>query len=247
MIQEILLLTRISILSATLFYTSYLDWRYREVSDSVWIISGSLVTALTIVDLALDWSMTKLLLSLLSIGLSTGLAFGFYFFGLYGGADAKAIFIISLGIPLYWSSRGLHPFTGLASLTNGLILSLIIPIVMLAYNIIQIIGGRKVFEGFEHESMMRRLAAVVLGVRLKNAKNRKFWFMMEEEVEGIRRFRFNLFSLELADIERDDVWVTPGIPLLIFITSGFLYYLFLGDLSYHVIRGILSFLGLGVI
>ncbi|MCX8192716.1 MAG: prepilin peptidase [Nitrososphaeria archaeon] len=247
MIQDILFSTRISIITATLLYTSYLDWRYREIDDRIWIISGTLLTILTVLDLTMDWSIDKLFLSLLSIGFSSGLAFAFYFFGLYGGADAKAISVISLGMPIYYSPRGLHPFTGLASLTNGLIFSLTLPLILLAYNIIQMIKGRKIFEGFEHESIIKRIFAVLFGVRLRNAKSRKFWFMMEEEVEGIRRFKFNLFSLELSEIDRDDVWVTPGIPLLIFITAGFLYYIFIGDISHSIIKSILALLNIRII
>jgi preflagellin peptidase FlaK len=239
MLQESLLITRISLVSATLLYTSYLDWKYREVDDKVWIISGVLATVLTVFDLAYKWTMDKLLLSILSIGFSSGLAFGFYFLGLYGGADAKAILIVSLGLPLHQPDRSLHPFTGLATLTNGLIFSLILPLTILIYNLTQLIRKRDIFEGFHHESTIRKFFALMFGVRLKNTRNRKFWFLMEE-ADHTRRFKFGLFSPELSEIDRDDVWATPGIPLLIFITAGFLYYIFLGDISYTFFRTLLQ-------
>ncbi|MCL7396241.1 MAG: prepilin peptidase [Thaumarchaeota archaeon] len=243
MLQESLLITRISLVSATLLYTSYLDWKYREVDDKAWIISGVLATILTVFDLAHRWSMDKLLLSILSIGFSSSLAFGFYFLGLYGGADAKAILIVSLGLPLHQTDRSLHPFTGLATLTNGLIFSLILPLTILIYNLTQLIKKRDIFEGFHHESTIRKLLALMFGVRLKNARNRRFWFLMEE-ADHTRRFKFGLFSLELSEIDRDDVWATPGIPLIIFITAGFLYYILLGDISYTFFRTLLQILNL---
>jgi preflagellin peptidase FlaK len=239
MLQGYLLIARISLISATLLYTSYLDWKYREVDDKAWIISGVLATVLTVFDLALRWSIDRLFFSILSIGLSSGLAFGFYLLGLYGGADAKAILIISLGLPLHQPDRSLHPFTGLATLTNGLIFSLILPLTILIYNLAQLIKKRDIFEGFHHESTIRKFFALMFGVRLKNARNRKFWFLMEE-VDHTRRFKFGLFSLELSEIDRDDVWATPGIPLLIFITAGFLYYILLGDVSYTFFRTLLQ-------
>ena len=243
MLQESLLITRIGLVSATLLYTSYLDWKYREVDDKAWIISGVLATILTVFDLAHRWSMDKLLLSILSIGFSSSLAFGLYFLGLYGGADAKAILIVSLGLPLHQTDRSLHPFTGLATLTNGLIFSLILPLTILIYNLTQLIKKRDIFEGFHHESTIRKLLALMFGVRLKNARNRRFWFLMEE-ADHTRRFKFGLFSLELSEIDRDDVWATPGIPLIIFITAGFLYYIFLGDISYTFFRTLLQILNL---
>lgn len=231
MLREVLSIIRVSLISTTLFYTSYLDWKYREIKDIVWIVSGTIALALTAFDLAYEWSTDNLFLSLLSIGFSAGLAFAFYFLGLYGGADAKAILVISIGLPLYPSARSLHPFTGLASLINGLLFSLILPICILLYNLTQLIKGERIFEGFQHEKLMRKIFALFFGVRLKNARDKKYWFLMEE-YNGIRKFKFGLFSLELSEIDRDDVWVTPGIPLLIFITMGFLYYVFVGDLSY---------------
>lgn len=243
MIREILLTLRVSLISTTLLYTSYLDWKYREVDDKVWIISGTLALALTVFDLVYEWSIDRLLLSLVSIGFSSGLAFAFYFLGLYGGADAKAILVISTGLPIYYPTWSLHPFTGLASLVNGLISSLILPICILLYNLAQLIKGEKIFEGFEHESLMRKFFALLFGVRLKNARDRKYWFLMEE-FNNVRKFKFGLFSLELSEIDRDDVWATPGIPLLIFITVGFLYYIFVGDLSYAFFKTLFKILNI---
>lgn len=245
MIVEILLLARISLISATLLYTSYLDWKYREVDDKVWILSGILATALTTLDIVYGLSMDKLILSLLSIGFSSGLAFGFYFLGLYGGADAKAILLVSIGLPLYQQGRSMHPFTGLSTLINGLLFSLILPLTILTYNLTQLIKGRNIFEGFDHESRLRKFFALIFGVRLRDAKNKRFWFIMEEK-NHVRRFKFGLFSLELSEIDRDDVWATPGIPLLIFITAGFIYYIFLGDLSYTFFKTLFQAMNLKI-
>ena len=172
------------------------------------------------------------------------MAFGFYFLGFYGGADAKAILLVSIGLPLY-QGRSIHPFTGLSTLTNGLLFSLILPLAILIYNLTQLIRGRNIFEGFDCESHLRKFLALFFGVRLKNAKNKKFWFIMEEK-NHVRRFKFGLFSLELSEIDRDDVWATPGIPLLIFITAGFIHYIFLGDLSYTFFKTLFQAMNLKI-
>ena len=234
LMSSLLDFSRIGVVSATMLYASYRDWVDREVDDWVWLVGGGVGAALTALDLILYWNMAKLIFSLISIALTSGLAFAFYFFGLYGGADAKAVAVISISLPLYYVERSFHPFTGLASLSNGLLVSLILPISMLVYNLTQVMKGRKLFKDFEHEGAWRKLLALFLGTRVVNSRGKEFWFSMEEEREGKRYFSFNVLSVELEKI-RDDMWATPGIPLLIFITVGFLLYITYGDLIYLII------------
>lgn len=226
---------RIMIISAGMVYASYRDWVSREVDDKVWIICGALSGTLTAIDILRQWNPTLVTLSAFSIILASGLAFAFYYFGLYGGADAKAIAVISVGLPIYYSSHSLHPFTGLASLSNGLLLSLILLLVMFIWNISALIRGEKIFKDFEHEGALRKIMAMFLGVRVKKARGKRFWFLLEGERNGKKVFDFNLFGLELREAVKDDCWITPGIPLLIFITAGFLVYIVFGDLLYLMI------------
>ncbi len=220
---------RMLIVLSGMIYASYQDWIKREVEDYVWIICGAVGGGLTAIDLVIIGNINLWILTAISIALSSGLALAFYYFGLYGGADAKAIVVISLGLPLYNPPMRLHPFTGLASLSNGLMLSLALLVILFLWNVMKFARGEKIFEGFEHEKWYRKVAATFFGVRLKDARKREFWFPIEEEVNGKRFFKFGLFELELEEISRDDCWATPGIPLLIFITGGFLAYLLLGD------------------
>jgi len=232
-------LMRIVIVSGAMVYASYQDWISREVDDRIWIVSGAIGGLLTAIDIIARWDPRLAILTVLSIVLASGLAFAFYYFGLYGGADAKAIVIISIGLPIYYSPRSLHPFTGLASLSNGLLLSLFLLLVMFVWNLSAIAKGRRIFEGFEREGKLRKLAAMFLGVRVKNAREKKFWFSLEKDENGNRKFSFDLFELELKEPERNDCWMTPGIPLLIFITGGFLCYIILGDFLYLFIEAVL--------
>ena len=230
---------RIAIISAGMVYASYRDWIAREVEDHVWIICGALGGLLTIADLLMRWNLNLVIFSAFSIILASGLAFAFYYFGLYGGADAKAIAVISISLPLYYSPRSLHPFTGLASLSNGLLLSLVLLLGMFIWNLSALIRGEKIFKDFEHERTLRKIAAMFLGTRVKNARKKKFWFLLEEEKDGKRTFNFEMFGLELKKAVRDDCWMTPGIPLLIFITAGFLVYVGFGDFLYLIIKALL--------
>ena len=222
-------LARIIIIACGMIYASYEDWIKREVDDEVWILCGAAGGILTAVDLLMKWNLNLFIAAGISIALSAGLAIAFYYFGLYGGADAKAIIMISLALPIYYAPKSVHPFTGLASLSNGLLLSLGLLIALFLWNLQAIIRGKKIFEGFEHEKTIRKIAAMFLGVRVKNAREKKFWFPLEEEKNGKRFFKFGLFELEFEEAKRDDCWITPGIPLLIFITGGFIAYILVGD------------------
>lgn len=222
-------LARIIVISGGMFYASYEDWIKREVDDGVWIICGAIGAMLTAYDFIARWDLGFLAAAAISIVLSSGLAVAFYYFGLYGGADAKAVIMISLALPIYHAPRSLHPFTGLASLSNGLLLSLGLLIAFFLWNLQALARGIKIFEGLEHEKPVRKLIAMFLGVRVKNARRKKFWFPLEEERDGKRFFRFGLFELEFEEVKRDDCWLTPGIPLLIFITGGFVAYILVGD------------------
>lgn len=229
MLEAILTPARIAVAAAGLIYASYRDWVAREVDDWVWVVCGLMGAALTAIDLATRWDLGLFTLSLVSIALSTGLAFSFYLFGFYGGADAKAIAVISLAIPTHNPPFRLHPFTGLASLSNGLIFSLLILPIFLIYNIYSLARGERIFEGFEHESTIKKIAAMLFGVRSRNARRRRFWFPLETERDGKKFFSFSFFGLDLEEIPRDDCWITPGLPLLISITAGFLFYILVGD------------------
>ncbi|MCL7386930.1 MAG: prepilin peptidase [Thaumarchaeota archaeon] len=229
MLEDVLMPIRIGVVMAGLFYASYKDWVSREVDDWVWVICGVAGAVLTGLDMASWWSLDRLIQILISIVLSVGLAFAFYFFGFYGGADAKAIAVISVALPVHSPPFKIHPFTGLASLSNGLLFSLFILPLFLTWNLIALARGERIFEGFEHERGIRKLAAMLFGIRSRNARRRRFWFPLETERDGRRYFSFNILGLELEEIQRDDCWITPGLPLLISITAGFIFYILVGD------------------
>lgn len=230
---------RILLLTFTMIYASYSDWLRREVDDKVWIFSGAIGATLTAIDLILGYSLSRLMLTMVSLAFGLGLAYAFYFFGLYGGADAKAVMVISISLPLHDPPYRLHPFTGLASLSNGLLISLIIPLSMFIMNLVMILRGEKLFQGFEHESKYRKLIALFLGIRSRNARRKRFWLPLEKTVDGKRFFSFEFLTFELKRPERDDSWITPGIPLLIFIAAGFILFILVGDLIRLLISAIL--------
>jgi len=78
--------------------SSILDLRSREVDDRVWLAYGPIGLALTVLTLIVDPS--RVTFTILSAVIACAIAFGLFYFGLFGGADAKAIMCLGLTVPL---------------------------------------------------------------------------------------------------------------------------------------------------
>ncbi|MDW8084328.1 MAG: prepilin peptidase [Candidatus Caldarchaeum sp.] len=221
------------IVSITLLYSSYLDLKKREVEDVVWVVPsvvGLALNAYFSYPLGLEWLVRYVVV----VVLSTGLAFALYFAGLYGGADAKAIACVSIVQPFTSSQPNIHGITSLTMLTNGMILSMSLPVFFGLLNSYKLLRGEKIFQGFESEKLYRRFIALFLGTRMKEAAGKNFWGVIETVDDGVKRFRFNLDIDELERVDKNDVWITPGIPLLIFFTAGYFLNFLAGDLMAYL-------------
>jgi preflagellin peptidase FlaK len=73
------------------------------------------------------------------------------------------------------------------------------------------------------------------------SQNPQYAFPIERSVSGRREFDFSLKPAETAAYEvRKDVWVTSGIPYLIYITVGLILMILMGDLLATIAGGLLS-------
>ena len=244
---------RIVLAAGMLSTASFLDLRRREVSDLLWIVSGSLA----IVVYALEYvygTNFDLLTIVLPITISVAISFGVYKSGLFGGADALGLVVLAATIPTFdgrlvdqilpsHNAFLMHSIAPLIVLSNAVILSLS----QIGFNILRNAkyvwknpGG--LFEGLEHESPSRKIIAIAIGYRTNSRP--RYAFPIEQEVAGRRRFSFSPESAETAEYEsRRNVWVTPGTPFLLFMLAGFIVMLVVGDLSALIFSGVLSFFG----
>lgn len=220
---------RLILLLGTLLYGSYYDWKSREVSDYVWIIPSAVGILLQVYEIALLGHILEVYLTAFSIALTSAAALAFYKLGFFGGADAKALIAVSLILPTYTSSYSIHPFASLTVLTNGVVLTVSLPLAYALRNLASIASGTRVFRGFESEPLWKKTLVCFLGYRLKQAKPANFMFSLEKEVDGRKVFLISLLKDdEFASGE--DIWVTPGIPLLLFFTAGFILMVLQGDI-----------------
>ena len=221
---------RLAFLIVIMVGASYLDLRTREISDNVWYIALGGGALINIVQLALDFSSRFLMLLLSSLLIAGIIGFSIYYLGLFGGADAKAMISIGMILPLYQPLVGIHPFAPVIVFSNGIILSLLPTIFLLFYNLSRIARGHAIYAGFESEKTWRKALALIVGYRTRSAGG-KFLLSIERDVDSKKLFDFSPAKAGDDFVETSETWVTPGIPLLVFITAGLLLMLVYGDLT----------------
>jgi preflagellin peptidase FlaK len=223
-------LVRVAVALAMFGCACYFDLRNRSVSDGLWLVFAAAAGVLYVFDFPTSWNEGFAIF--ISMSLASGISFGIYRAGLFGGADMFALITFSAIMPLYNfgpvvsldATTSFHPFAPLIVLTNGVIFSAAQVVVNVARNA----GHRKnLFEGLQHEPASRKLIAVLIGHR---SANPKYAFPIEKTVRGKRTFDFALVPAETADYEsRKDVWVTPATPFLLFLCAGLVALVIAGD------------------
>ncbi len=227
------------IVAGMLVVGAFYDLWKREVPDKVWLLFGGLGGFLTVVDVY--FGRIGLLTPSLLVGITVVLAISLYYFGFYGGADAKALIAISIILPVYEPANFVHPFAALMILANTVTLSLFLPVALAAFNVMQMLNGKRIFEGLESEPSWRKAAACFIGYRAAPGRVKRFQLKLENVENGVRKLRFSLLRNEEEFAEEGDRWVTPGIPLVVFMLAGVAVLVLFGDLTTVVFKMLLPF------
>lgn len=210
-----------------LLFTSYLDLKKREVEDKIWLIFGGLGVALQIYEIHIqEITIIQLAISLI---LATVIGMGLFILGFYGGADGKALVVLGVLVPVFAPRIGIYSIAPLIVLTNGVLLSILLPIAILIFNLSRLIRKQPIFEGFS-EPWYRKALACFLGFK-QSTRPHEFQFSMEkpnEETGNERKFQFSMMQDDFET--KGNTWVTPGIPLLVFFTAGYFAMIAYGDL-----------------
>ena len=255
---------RIILCLSFLIYASWSDYKTREVSNKVWVILGPLALALTAFQF-LIFSPQLLLSYILSFVITSALAIAIFYAGGFGGADAKALMCISLALPVYPNNFLPQPLSFVSPLfpitifTNSVLLGALSVFYALFRNLLWKVRNRgNVFEGLETESFGRKILALFSGYKVKISKLERGHMYPLEDIdvndEGDRKRKLLVFPkdeereeivariLENVKKERLDgeVWATPGLPLLIFITAGLIIALAYGDIVWILLSAFLK-------
>lgn len=257
-------LTLLSILASfiALSLASISDLKHREVSDVIWVFYGLTSLSLNLVKLLIN--ANDLWFSIISIFLTSFISFLLFEAGFFGGADFKAMICLALALPLYPKTSTLggftHPFFPLATLYNAFLFSCIYPIYILARNTSYFKKNKKIFNGLVQEPKWKKFLALASGYKEDFSKVEKsiHLYPMEEIIwinnKPLRKLRL-IFNAELdrekllenikdafaKGVVLKTIWVTPGLPMILFITLSFIVNLFFGDALAWLIKLFFSY------
>jgi preflagellin peptidase FlaK len=204
-----------------LFYASLLDWKYREIDDKSWLSLVAFGTLFVTYEATSD--IGKIVPFLLSIAFTSILMVALYYPGILNGGDAKILIGISALIPTPYRDT-LFPFFSMSVFANAVMLSSLLPIAFLLYNLRELKKVRNfkdfvvLFLGYKKKGdNVGRHEAII-------AKNGEYCFFISGR------------KAELGVKAEGEVWVSPAIPFIIPITLGFLISLIFGDILSYLLN-----------
>lgn len=231
---EILDILRVLITLALLAFCSYSDIRWRKVTNKVWIPFVIIGLIFAVVEFSISFDLARLIWYILSFVIVFFISYFIFAIGGFGGADAKLFIFLSVlfthypvfgkyplmplnpvlaispntGALAVAPSIGIYPLTifPLSVLVNTFILSLAVPISILIYNLIKLPKDQRSDKGY-------------------------YMFMCLR----INKDKIDEVKMRVMDEDDDYAWISPKIPLMIFITIGFIIALIYGDLIYGII------------
>lgn len=239
--------------SLILLYASHSDIKTRRVANELWILMIGVGIPLAIYNLFL-YGMPFLTRFIFSLSFTWVLAYLLFRFNLFGGADAKSLIGIAVLIPTnpFNSSLIFDPFPfAITTLFNAAIVSAIVLLILLPsmffHNLVNLDSKEfrenlsLAFIGYKiridaltkpkHKNLLRLLHLYEADELDGDAVKRKFILggidIDDEEIEGLKNYRA---QGKLGE----DVWVTLGLPYMLFITGGFFISLFYGNLILHI-------------
>ena len=216
------------------------DWKTRTVYRATWypaaVVGGIGAVLFWIEYIHVPGAFFVLLLSLVF----AVLCWIFAVLGMFGKADAKALVLLSLAVPVTPFAAWIFPSLAVSALVNAGILSLAVPLFCLGRNLLK--GNRASFwlmcsgtpvPGSSVKDRFGFLAETVTeenGVIKKEfVRVRDSLFSLKSPMRHTRTFREHPEACAdtLRLLERcDSVWVTVGIPLLVPLTAGLVFALF---------------------
>jgi archaeal preflagellin peptidase FlaK len=231
------------------------DLKTREISNKFWLVYGPI--AGLIFALRLVYAPDSIPIFLVSGGATIVVSFLLFQFGVMGGADSKAMMCLALALPVapsflnpFWQPPFVfYPFP-IAILVNSFLLSIGSAVFLLGKNLVQrASAGRGLFQGFERESILRKALVMLTSYKTSfSSLESKVYLYPAEEVavvdsKPVRQFHLVASAAEERDkmvsglegyknqgMFSDGVWVTPGLPHLVFLTASLLVTVVIGDL-----------------
>ncbi len=197
-LQGVLIGANIAVSLGVLLYSSWSDYKTREVSNRVWAIYAPMALAFSLAEL-LFFEPIQLPLYAVSFGVTVALALILFYTGGFGGADSKALICIALALPfaplaffLPVILDGISPISlyifPITILSNAVVFAAASGIYMIMRNIVwHKKNSAKMFSGtLASESLGKKILVLITGYKVTVAKLKEKWhiFPMEDLEEG---------------------------------------------------------------
>jgi archaeal preflagellin peptidase FlaK len=241
MILSVPLILSAVVLLVTLLAASWQDARSRTVYTVTWypaaIIGGVCAVLFWTTHISDPLALFILILSVLIAGMMAA----FSFFGLFGKADAKALILLALTVPVTPFAAYIFPSLAVSSIVNAGLIILIVPVFYLVSNIIHknkapfwlMCSGRPVpgpevtrYFGFIAEEITETGDGIV---RKFCPVSDAFSSLRTHSARMIRVLRENpeKYADDIARYAKcQSVWIITGLPFLIPLTAGYIFALF---------------------
>jgi len=122
---------------------------------------------------------------------------------------------------------------------NALIMSILLPVVILFYNLTKRDSPKEY-----HSGKLKKILAMMVGYRIKTDRLSDKFYPLEEFKDGKRMIRlfigdldFDVTKYKEALKERGikDLWATPGLPFVVPLTIGYLVAVLYGDIMLKIV------------
>lgn len=223
---------------------SYMDIKEREIDDRIWNIMFAVCFPITLYDIfskSLYTNRIFITMYLMSIIIGVAFALALYKLNMMGGADAKAFIVLSLTEP---PSFRLHDFIpSLSIFINSVLLSLTFMILIVLRNISLVVRGERIFEPYSNSSIEKAVAFITLTpVSKEEIKRKPYVYVIAERREGDKkRIEVGIKALsevpdlDISTINSRLVWVSYLMPMIVYITIGYVTYKLAGCLLLYII------------
>ncbi len=200
--------------SIFLFYSSWSDYKTREVSNSVWVIFAPIALILTLIEVFL-YESSQLLFYGFCFGLTAAFAIILFYSGGFGGADSKALMCLALALPFFPKklfnpllAGGISPLSQIlfpiTIFSNSVLMAAATGIYMFLHNIFwHKKTGRKLYEGtLAKESFVKKIVVLITSYKVSVAKLKEKWHVYP--MEDIEETEEGMFRRKLVVIPKDE-------------------------------------------
>ncbi len=215
-LQEILTASRVIITMIFLLYSSWSDYKTREVSNRVWVFYAPIALCLSLAEFAI-FDPSSFPLFGLSAGVTVGFALLLFYSGGFGGADSKAFMCIALALPFFpvtiikpLISSGLSPLSQIifpiTILSNAVLVAALSALYLLIRNLLRKISTCKpLFEGsLANESPAKKVLVLFTGQKFSLDALKAKWHIYPLEDIDLEEGSQNPSSRKLVIVPKDE-------------------------------------------